>query len=525
MERNSVLIVGAGPTGLMLATLLARWNITPRIIDSNAGPSEHSKAMGVQARSLEAFQQLGIAERAVAQGSPATAVNFFNDTGKIGRVPFGDIGWGISPFPYMLILPQDRTEAILGADVAAHGVHIEWNTRLELLTQTADGVHVTLSKNGRTETAAFRYIVGADGARSTVRKTLGVAFQGDTFEHRFFVADLRIDNGPAEGEMNIFFSNRFKFVAMFPMQGTRRFRLVGIVPDAYAQVTNPTFEDLQPYFKEKMGDLMQFSDVQWFATYRVHHLVAEHFKTGNAFLAGDAAHVHSPVGGQGMNTGLQDAYNLAWKLALVLRGEASVDLLKTYHNERHPNAVALVKTTDTVFSGLIASTGGWAGFVRRWVLPLLLSPVLRLRAVQTRGFNTLSQTVLTYRGRTLSRDTVGGRVQAGDRFPWFTVDGQSVYDDLSPSRFTLFALGPRAAQPAALAALRSALLNIITITDQAVFARAGLMEGFYLVRPDGYIGLTSTDVNTVGAYLRQTIGLHERMPYPMEQQGVTGAHG
>jgi 2-polyprenyl-6-methoxyphenol hydroxylase-like FAD-dependent oxidoreductase len=507
MTPKHVLIVGAGPTGLMLAALLSRWGIRPRIIDSNDGPSQYSKATGVQARTLEAFQQLGLANAAVAQGLPATAVNLFNDAGKIAHVPFGNIGQDISPFPYMLILPQDRTEAILGGDVATHGVVVEWKTRLESLAQTADGVQATLSKNGQTETTTFRYIVGADGARSTVRKSLDIAFQGDTFEHRFFVADLRIDNGPAEGELNIFLSNRFKFVAMFPMKGTRRFRLVGIVPDAYAHLPHPTFDDLQPYFTATMGDLMQFSDSHWFATYSVHHLVAEHFKRGDILLAGDAAHVHSPVGGQGMNTGLQDAYNLAWKLALVLRGEAGSGLLETYHNERHPNAVKLVNTTDAVFSGFIASTSGWSGFIRRRVVPLLVPPVVRARRVQRQMFNILSQTALTYRDRSLSVDRLGGKVRAGDRFPWFQLGGQSVYERLSPTRFTLFAIGDWTAQTAALDGLRSELLEVIPIVDQALYAKAGLTEGIFLVRPDGYIGLTSKDVSDVHGYLQYTIGL------------------
>lgn len=506
-HNHQVLIVGAGPTGLMLAALLARWGVTPRIIDSNSGPSQFSKATGVQARTLEIFQQIGIADATIAAGLPATAVNLFNDDGKIARVPFGAIGEGISPFPYMLIVPQDRTEAILGGDVAAQGVKIEWNTRLEALRQDTDGVQATISHAGQVETARFRYLIGADGARSTVRKQLGIAFQGDTFEHRFFVADLRIDGSPTEGELNIFLSNRFKFVAMFPMEGARRFRLVGIVPDAYKHLVHLTFEDLQPYFQETMGDLMRLSDAQWFATYNVHHLVAEHFMRGNAFLAGDAAHVHSPVGGQGMNTGLQDAYNLAWKLALVLRGDADPALLETYHEERHPNAVKLVNTTDAVFAGFIAATDGWTGFARRWLVPLLVPLLVPIRRVQRQMFNVLSQTALTYRGRWLSGDSSGGKVRAGDRFPWFQSGGQSVYAQLNPARFTLIAIGKRVEQRSALADLPADLLATVEITDHAAAARAGLRDGLYLVRPDGYIGVAGADVGAVQRYLQEVIGL------------------
>lgn len=464
----------------------------------------------MQARSLEAFQQLGVADEVVAQGLPGRAVNLFGDDGKIGRVPFGKIGQGVSRFPYILILPQDRTEAILGRDALSHGVDIEWNTQLESFEQTPEGVRVTLSKDGRLETAGYRYLAGADGARSTVRKGLGVDFRGDTYAHRFFVADLRIDGAPGEGELNIFLSNRFKFVAMFPMKGTRRFRLVGIFPDAYEHLSDPTFEDLRPYLEGTMGDLMRFSDVRWFSTYRVHHRVAEQFRRGNVFLMGDAAHVHSPVGGQGMNTGLQDAYNLAGKLALVLRGAAGEGLLDTYHEERHPNAVALVRTTDRVFSGFVASTSGWAGFVRRRVLPLVLPTLLPSKRVQTQAFHTLSQTMLNYRRRTLSVDRLGGRVKAGDRFPWFTWGEGDIYTRLSPTHFTLFALGDAAAQDPALERLRrrrrrrrSPLLNVIAVSQRGAYARTGLSDGLYLVRPDGYIAYSGAVSDVVGleAYL------------------------
>ncbi|WP_424949756.1 FAD-dependent monooxygenase [Deinococcus sp.] len=500
---SEVLIVGAGPTGLMLAALLSRWGVVPRIIDSGSGPSQYSKATGVQARTLEAFQQLGLSDAAVEYGLIGTAVNLHNDQGPIGRLSFGDAGQGVSPFPYILILPQDRTEAILGDDLRTHGLNVEWNTRLEGLEQTQAGVQVTLSQGGQVETASYRYVLGADGARSSVRRLLNVGFQGETYDHLFFVADLRIDGEPVQGELNIFLSSVFKFAAMFPMKGHRRFRLVGVVPPEYVHLEHPSFEDLQPYFREKMGRQMQLDDVDWFATYRVHHRVAEAFKVGYVFLLGDAAHVHSPVGGQGMNTGLQDAYNLAWKLALVLRGQADAALLDSYHEERHPNAVKLVNTTDRIFSGFIASEQGWVGFVRRWVLPAVLPGLMRLKRAQRRAFDTLSQTALNYRGHRLSVDTLGGQVKAGDRFPWFTVGGQDSFARLSPTRFTLFALGG-AAQLPGLDDLNSPLLEIVQMTEQAA---SGLTDGLYLVRPDGYIGLTAKTPNEMQAYLDGVLGL------------------
>ena len=177
-HEAEVLVVGAGPTGLMLADLLARWDVKFRIIDGSAGPSEFSKATGVQSRSLEAFQQLGVADAAVEQGLAGDAVNLFGEDGKIARLPFGNSGQEVSPFPYILILPQDRTENILGHDLQTHGASIEWNTRLESFEQTPEGVRATLSKDGQLETASYRYLAGADGARSTVRKESGGRLSG-----------------------------------------------------------------------------------------------------------------------------------------------------------------------------------------------------------------------------------------------------------------------------------------------------------------------------------------------------------
>lgn len=202
----------------------------------------------------------------------------------------------------------------------------------------------------------------------------------------------------------------------------------------------------------------------------------------------------------------QHAY-FAWKLALVLRGQAGERLLETYFEERHPNAVALVNTTDRIFSGFISSGQGWAGFVRRWVLPAVVPPLMRVKRVRSRAFDILSQTRLTYRGRSLSVGDSGGKLKPGDRFPWFMHAGRDVFAHLSPSRFTLFALGDWSAHKTGLEALRSPLLEVVGITDHASLYETGLTDGLYLVRPDGYIGLITHEPGEVRAYLTQTLGL------------------
>lgn len=504
-DATEVLIVGAGPSGLMAAELLTRWGVKIRIIDDNDGPSVHSKAMAMQARSLEAFDQLGIADDAVTEGRPASWANIFSDDKRLMRVPFGNIGKGISPFPYLLILPQDRTEHILGADLAEHGVTVEWRTRLESFTEAADGITATVSRNGKSQTIAAQWLIGADGASSTVRQQLGIPFEGDTYAHHFYVADVKITGLPVEGELNMIFSDRFRFAATFPMAGDRRFRLVGMVPDTYAE-PDLTFDDLEPYFAEAMNPLLTLSDPDWFSTYRVHHLVAERFSKGRVFLVGDSAHVHSPVGGQGMNTGLQDAYNLAWKLALVVGRAAPASLLDSYHAERHPNAVTLVKTTDAAFSQIIRRRPGWASRALRAVFGTMGPLLVRSARFQRRMFGTLSQTKITYRKGPLSRSGMPGKVRAGDRLPWFRVDGVSIYDVLRPDRFTLIAVGSARAVTGA-EDLASELIHVHRVaTDKA----GPLREGLYLVRPDGYLGTTARSAAEIRAYLAEVMGLTTR---------------
>jgi hypothetical protein len=304
----------------------------------------------------------------------------------------------------------------------------------------------------------------------------------------------------------LYMSHKYHVLALFPMPGEQRFRLIGMLPDDLVKRENLSFADLQPKLREMVGGRLRFNDASWFSTYSVHHRVALQFKKGNSFLVGDAAHVHSPVGGQGMNTGLQDAYNLAWKLALVLRGEANEQLLETYHDERYPNAMSLINTTDRAFNVLV-SGHPLARFLIDWVVPHLAPIALKNKRMQKRFFMSFSQTGLNYRKRKLSVGQTRGAIKAGDRFPWFLEDGQDVFQKMTGTQFTLFAVGGWTAQKRELEALRSPLLEVVTITNATAYLETGLSEGLYLVRPDGYIGLINKDVTEVHVYLAQTIGL------------------
>jgi len=510
--KTEVLIVGAGPTGLMMAAQLLRWGIRPRIIEANAGPNLQTRALGVQARSMEIYRQMGLEPEVMARGIPAKYATIFTERGQLGQLNMTDIGAGLSAYPYMFILPQDQNERVLGDDLIQHGPEVEWNTPLETLQLQPNGVRVTLGTPNGPETLEFRYVIGADGPRSAVRQALNIEFQGSTYEHKFFVADLRAEGELVDGSLNLFLSSKYYVLALFPLPGAKRFRLIGLLPDDLAQKEQPTFEELQPRLREMVGHRMQLSDVSWFSTYKVHHRVAAQFKKGGCFLVGDAAHIHSPVGGQGMNTGLQDAYNLAWKLALVLSARADPALLETYHEERRPNALSLIQTTDRAFSALV-SHHRVMGWVRDWLVPRIAPALLRNKWIQRRFFLTISQTALNYRSRKLSVQRLDGPVKAGDRFPWFVHQGEDDFQKMTGTQFTLFVLGDWTARKAELERLRSNMLETVFIPNLAAFSGVSLSSGLYLVRPDGYIGLTTARLEDVSAYLEQTVGLALRQKH------------
>lgn len=383
-------------------------------------------------------------------------------------------------------------------------------------------MHVTIRRaDGQVETIAIRYVLGADGAHSTVRHLLGEPSDGDTYPMRYVVADLTVAGAAIEGEMNLFPNPTLPFLAFFPLPGPRHFRLVTTLPTELERLEQPTFDDLRPYLDAILRGRVRVEQVAWFSTFRSYRRVARHFRVGGCFLLGDAAHIHSPAGAQGMNTGLQDAANLAWKLALVLRGDARPTLAETYEQERRPYALQLVASTDRLFASF-TSPSPLLRSIRRVGLtlaPRLFPLLLGRTAVRRFLFRTVSQIAVHYCGGRLAVDHIGGRVRAGDRFPWFRYrergGERDVFDHLRPARFVLIALGEEPPLEAALARRRSPLLDVVTITDGPAYRACGLADGIYAVRPDGYIGYCARQVDpaAIAAYLRDRLGLiMERQP-------------
>ena len=513
-----VLVVGAGPTGLMLANQLRRRGVHARIIDRHSGPAQQSRAMAVQARTLEIYSQLGIAERALALGRQGSGMNMWAQGRHQARVPLGDIGQSLSPHPYVLMLGQDANEVLLGQRLRDFGLSVDWNTELVALEQHADRVDVTLRMpDGSHSRQAAAWIAGCDGGHSAVRRLNDIGFPGAPYEQVFYVADTEATGPMKQDELNVFLF-RDGFHLFFPMHGRDRWRAIGILPKAMRHRDDLTFGEVVPAITSEVGTGLSFVACDWFSTYRIHHRCAERFRKDRAFLLGDAAHVHSPAGGQGMNTGLQDAYNLAWKLALVIGGDADPALLDTYEAERQPVAKRLLRTTDRLFTMLVSD--GWiAGMLRTRVIARVLAIAMKQSRVRTLAFRTISQIGIRYRNSPLSRTVAGPKADgphAGDRFPWlqlaFEAGGppRDLYSRLDDTGFHLLVFGQPEAGPEAARQLRTGAVAVdVTVVpadaaNELILKRAGIAQpSFFLLRPDGHIGLAGDrlDIAAIRRYL------------------------
>lgn len=492
-----VLIVGAGPTGLMMACQLAMRNIPFRIIDKNEDHTRQSRALVVHARSLEIFEQMGIAENAINLGKKAKAVNLFINGVSRLRFDLTNTGEGLTAFPYLLILEQSKTEKILNDFLESHGYKVERNTELINLSQSPHYATVTTKSNsGKVEVIRAKWVIGADGANSVVRRMLGIPFSGRTYKQSLFVLDCRIDFELPVDEMSLSFSDE-TFTGLFPMTNGRC-RVLGLVPEAHQGKDTIRFEDVAEGFRQRTKLNIELHDPEWISVYHAHHRAVKNFRKDRCFLAGDAAHIHSPVGAQGMNTGLQDAYNLAWKLSLVVNGRASEKLLDTYHDERIGIAQNLVRTTDRAFH-FVTSQKYLAKIFRLQIMPLAIQiglPVFhRWRFIRNKAFVTVSEIGLHYRNSTLSRDDPessfsGEAPKPGERVPY--VPGLK----LSATKFHLIIFY---GNPFHDDIIRHRLIekfnDEIEISEisnssetMACFKKFGIMgKGYYLIRPDGYI--------------------------------------
>jgi len=490
IRDTGVLIAGAGPTGLVLALWLTRLGVRVRIVDKTTEPGTTSRAVAVQGRTLEFYRQIGLADAVVEGGRKAVAANLWVAGKKVARFFFGNMGADLSPFPYALIFSQDEHERLLIDRLAELAVEVERGTELLGFDDAAGRVVARLKRfDGGSETCEVAYIAGCDGAHSIVRETLGIGFAGGTYAHVFYVADVEASGAAMNGEVHVAL-DKTDFLAVFPLKSEGRARLVGTVrDDAEDRHENLAWNDVSKRVIEWMQ--IDVGRVHWFSTYRVHDRVADHFRKGRAFLLGDAAHIHSPVGGQGMNTGIGDAVNLAWKLAAVLQGRADASLLDSYEPERIAFARRLVATTDRVFTG-VTSSGAVARRVRLKIVPLLIPILFKVATLRRFLFRTVSQTGVNYRGSDLSEGRAGA-VRGGDRLPWVKADLDRAGDNFTPLTsldWQVHVYGD--AGPEIRAVCDDRKLPLHVFPWRAEMERTGLRrDAVYLVRPDGYVGLVS----------------------------------
>ncbi|HTI78008.1 MAG TPA: FAD-dependent monooxygenase [Mycobacterium sp.] len=418
-----VLVVGAGPTGLTVANELARHGLAARIIDRAPEPATTSRALVVQPRTLEILDDIGVVDQAIAAGTSASSLTItFPD--KAVEVDFAGQLTGpqnYTAYPEPRTLSQHDTERILTEQLATQGVKVERGRALTDLTQDGQTVTVSLrAEDGSVETLRCRWVIGCDGAHSAVRKASGIPFSGSTYRDEFIMADAELDWKLPHGGLYGFPSPAGIFAA-FSMPGENRYRIFGNFPPGpegpTAEYSEPTHEEFQAMVDERVPFPATVVKEYWVTRYRVHSRTVPRYREGRVFLVGDAAHVHSPAGAQGMNTGIQDAYNLGWKLALVEHGLADASLLDSYEAERHPVGVALLKTTDRLFS-VFGGQNPVARLARGRVAPVLASRLLTRSWVRRRFIGLLAQLRIHYPDSPLSAEDGSGWRNApapGDR--------------------------------------------------------------------------------------------------------------
>jgi len=483
--RTEVLIVGAGPSGLALALWLRKLGVEVRIVDRAPGPGRAARAFALQARTLELYDRIGVAADAIARGKVVTAINVHLGRGSAQRIALGDFGQGLSPYPFVLILLQGDHERLLIDHLAEAGVQVEWNTELVDLAETDGGVRARLrgGRRGTDRTIEAAYLCGCDGAGSTVRELMGVGFPGEASAEMFYVADVEAKGPLTDGELH-YVTVADELCSVFPLKGEGRVRLIGLAPEAVrAGRFQIEFEDLRPQIERDTG--LAITLAENFASYRIHRHIAAAWRKGRIFLLGDASHIHSPAGGQGLNAGVGDAVNLAWKLAAVLRGGAGEALLDTYDRERRAAARQIAATTDAGF--VFQAQRGPLMALARIGAAKLAPAMMGLKPFRRWAFLALSQLGVQYRGEGLSAGAAG-LVAGGDRLPW--VESADNFADLRGIGWRAHVYGE--AGEALRQACRALGVPLRAFAWTADMSKAGLArDGLYLVRPDGYVAYAS----------------------------------
>jgi 2-polyprenyl-6-methoxyphenol hydroxylase-like FAD-dependent oxidoreductase len=516
-----VLVVGAGPTGLTLAAQLRTFGATARIVDRQLDRVQESRALAVQPRTLEVLRGLGLAEELVARGNDAVWVQL-HAGGRVVRVRLFGLGLDDTAYPFLLFVSQAETEQVLNDHLATAGIPVERGVELVGFHADPGAVTCTLRhREGRIEQVRARYLVGCDGGGSTVRRGVGIPFKGGAYSQTFVLADLEVDG--LDRDAAHAFVGQVGILLFFPLGRPASWRMLAMHPTLQGrrEPARPSLEELQALADAFTGGRARLRDSVWQTYFGLQHRHATRYQAGRIFLAGDAAHVHSPAGAQGMNTGIQDAWNLGWKLALVSRRVADEALLATYDAERRPVGGFVVRFTDRAFSAA-TSTNPLVRTLRTRLVPRLLPLALRFDRAVGNGFRTISQLDISYRSSPAveeGRPALRRGPRAGDRLPDARIarDGQVCWlgEALAAPGFHLLLCGPPGDWHASqLTALRRRYSDTVAVhhltrtvapgalhdVDGQMFARLGV-DGTaqYVTRPDGHIGYRCGGDDLAGA--------------------------
>lgn len=487
--NDQVLVVGAGPVGLTMAAELARYGTSVRIIDKAAQRTDKSKALVVWSRTLELLDRAGCTQAFVAAGHRVDAANIIAGSKTIGDINFDGVN---SLHAYALMLPQSETERLLEAHLTSLGVTVERQVELVDFTQTATGVAATLrGPDGQQQDLDASWLIGCDGARSMVRHALGLSFPGDTMPSDWILADIHMSGLALPASEMAAFWHQDGVLAIFPISPGRYRIVADRGPSQGPHPAEPALEEVQAVVDRRGPGGLTLSDPVWLSGFRINERKVDDYRSGRVFVAGDAAHVHSPAGGQGMNTGMQDAFNLAWKLALACQGTCPAGkLLDSYSVER-----SAVGAEVLAASGRLTSVGLWKNHTAQVARDLVAGFLFGLGPLRRTIADTLTEVSIGYARSPLNGPSAHGLggPSAGERAP--PVAGQVPVGTGNTPRFGLFA-----ALSDAVAALLREHADLLDPTIRPPFSEGGV----WLVRPDGYTACAARDkdVGTIADYLR-----------------------
>ena len=521
LKTETVIVNGAGPVGLTMACELARHGIPFRIFDKNAEPSPQSRALAIFPRTLEVFSSIGILDEVLTEGQRLKAVSMYNDVKRLARMELGSID---SPYPFAISLPQSRTERILQARLEALGGRVERSMEMTGMEQNAETVRATYRRaDGTEETIDASWLLGCDGAHSAARHLMGMTFQGGQYEEEFLLADVKIETDLSPDEAHLFLSKN-GLLAYFPFAGGRGRLIADQRPGTKHEEEAPSLDEVKEIVRQRCFHPLDVSDMVWRAWFRISHRMVQRYATGRVCLAGDAAHIHSPAGGQGMNTGIQDAFNLGWKLALVTRGIVARAFLDSYETERMPVARSVVNLTDRMTRVATAQNPA-AQHLRDWLVPLLTGIAFLKETMAER----MAEVSIDYRGSAWVENHGLGPVHAGDRAPDAVLYDRTaraerrIFDLLKTPGFVLLVFegseGPRVGE-GILGDLPGKVYCVTwpgqetgpcTLEDRDCRARnvygAGEQGLLVLIRPDGYVGYKGANVPALSGYIERLKGV------------------